>query len=259
MKVICWNVNSINSRTEHILDLIQEEAPDILLLQELKCEELKFPHMAFAHLPYNISINGQKTYNGVAIFSKYQVDETIINFPNNPIAHQARFIEISFNSPRGFSKFISVYVPNGGEVGSEKFIQKTAFLKSLTEYLEYLQSLSINILIGGDFNIAPFDIDTYNPLLLKDSTCFTFEERELMRTILNLGYIDLFRLQSPHIQEFSWWDYRGGSFEKNQGMRIDFILANPVLSQYLDSSTILSKYRALQKPSDHAPVSITFR
>ena len=200
MKVICWNVNSINSRIEHVLELLKEEDPDILLLQELKCEELKFPYIAFSHLPYNISVNGQKTYNGVAIFSKYKVDEKSINFPNNPIEEQARFIEVSFDSPVGFSKYISIYVPNGGEVGSKKFIQKIAFLKSLTEYLEHLQSLSINILIGGDFNIAPFDIDTYNPALLKESTCFTLEERQLMRIILNSGYIDLFRLQNPNIK-----------------------------------------------------------
>jgi exodeoxyribonuclease-3 len=184
LKIATWNVNSIRSRLEHVSDFLSNQNPDILLLQETKCTDDQFPHDQFSPMPYNISIHGQKSYNGVAIFSKYPIDEVKNNFDGNPIPDQARFLEITCDTPVGYSRIISVYVPNGGEVGSDKFAIKLDFLDGLKAYLDSIQSEDENLIIGGDFNVAPFDIDVYDPEVLKNTTCCTEVEKERMRVFL---------------------------------------------------------------------------
>ncbi len=257
VKIITWNINSIRSRTNHLLDLIKNEEPDLLLLQEIKCEDHSFPYSLFeGH--YNIKIHGQKSYNGVAIFSKFPIDDLKISFPNNICEDQARFIEISCNTTSGYSRIISLYAPNGSEVGSDKFLTKLNFFNHFIKYLEDIKSIEENVIIGGDFNIAPFDIDVYSPDNLASSVCYTLEERHKMRTILNIGYQDLYRLYNQSKQEYSWWDYRNQGFQKNLGMRIDTIIANPLAANKLSNCYINSTYREQEKPSDHAPVVAIF-
>lgn len=257
-KVATWNVNSIRSRLLHASEFMQQHNPDILLLQETKCTNELFPRGHFSTFPYNVSIHGQKSYNGVAIFSKYPLDEVKTDFADNPCPEQARFIEASCQTSIGYCRIISVYVPNGGEVGSEKFALKLEFLKALTDYLKKLNSFDENLIIGGDFNVAPFDIDVYDPAALVNTTCFTEIEKNKMRTLLNSGFEDLYRMKHQNKQEFSWWDYRGGSFMRNLGMRIDFLLVNNnALSKshncYMDISQ-----RGKSQPSDHVPVIAEF-
>ena len=175
MKIASWNVNSIKARLENVLKWIEANNPDILMLQELKCEESAFPYDAFSHLSYNYAIVGQKTYNGVAILSKYPIDEIKCDLPGSPCHDQARFVEIGFNGPFGYVRAINVYAPNGGEVGSDKFDIKLKFLPALQDYLRSIQSYEENIVIGGDFNVAPFDIDVYDFKELENSTCFTLQ------------------------------------------------------------------------------------
>lgn len=258
MKVACWNVNSINTRSGHLLEHIDKHDPDLILLQEIKCEEKDFPRDQFSHLPYNIEIVGQKTYNGVAIFSKYKIDEVKTTFSNNPCADQARFLEVCFDSDVGYSRVISVYVPNGGEIGSDKFKMKLDFLKSFRLYLNKISSKDENIIIGGDFNVAPFDIDVHAPKHLQHTTCFTDQERMLMRSILNDKWLDLFRLQHPNKNEYSWWDYRSRAFEHNQGMRIDMILGNSRAADRLQDFVMDASERGKEKPSDHIPITASF-
>jgi len=254
MKVACWNVNSIKSRLDQVLSWISKNNPDILMLQELKCETDAFPLEAFAHLPYNFAISGQKTYNGVAILSKYPIDKTSLTFTNNPIEDQARFVEVSFKSEIGYCRAISVYVPNGGEVYSDKFKMKLEFFKHFKDYLSSIKNSDEHIMVGGDFNVAPFDLDVYEPAHLQHSTCFTTIERAHMRSILNDGWIDLFRILHPKEEEFSWWDYRGRSFERNKGMRIDMILANPKLANAVQEFVMDKEVRGMDKASDHIPI-----
>lgn len=256
MKIASWNVNSIKARIDSSTKWIESASPDILMLQEVKCEEDAFPHDSFSHLPYNYAISGQKTYNGVAILAKYKIDEIKKDFPNNPCPEQARFIEASMDSPIGYLRAINVYVPNGGEVGSDKFELKFKFFEALTNYLESIKNYDENIVIGGDFNIAPFNIDVYSPKDLENSTCFTLGERQIFRKLLNNGWIDLFRLKNNDLQEYSWWDYRAGAFQKDHGMRIDFLLGNSTLSNFLKNAFIDKEPRSNQKPSDHTPVII---
>jgi exodeoxyribonuclease-3 len=257
MRVIAWNINSIKVRLEHLRELVKTADPDIVLLQEIKCETEKFPEDLISDLPYNFYISGQKTYNGVAILSKFRADEVNYNFDLNPLPDQARFLEITCNTPKGFYRVISLYAPNGGEVGSDKFHSKLKFYDALTSYLEKKKSIDEKMLIGGDFNIAPFDIDVYAPNELAGSTCFTLQERKKMRSLLNSGFFDIYRLLNPDKQDFSWWDYRAGAFEQNKGMRIDFILACASAVSDFNKCYIDYDSRAKDKPSDHAPIIIS--
>lgn len=257
MKVVTWNINSIKSRIQNFLDFVKEADPDIILLQELKCETEKFPHEELAHLPYNFYVHGQKSYNGVAILSKFKADEVTYNFDGNPASEQSRFIEAQIQTPCGYYSIISLYAPNGGEVGSDKFELKLKFYDALNIYLEAKNQFNEKILIGGDFNIAPFDIDVHSPAALANSTCFTLVEKQKFRTLLNSGYSDTFRLIHPELQEFSWWDYRAGGFEHNRGMRIDMILISPSATSDFKHCYMDYKARACPKPSDHIPVMVS--
>ena len=259
MKIVSWNVNSIKARLETVLKWIEANDPDILMLQELKCEESAFPYDAFSHLSYNYAIVGQKTYNGVAILSKYPIDEIITDLPGGPCPEQARFVAIGCSSPIGYLRAINIYVPNGGEVGSDKFDIKLKFLPALKEYLRKIHKYDEHIIIGGDFNVAPFDIDVYDPKELENSTCFTLQERKLMREILNDNWHDLYRLMHPTANEYSWWDYRAGGFARNHGMRIDFLLGNASIAKYVSDVLIDKQIRGEEKASDHAPVTVHFQ
>lgn len=253
-KIVTWNVNSIKVRLNLLREFIIEHNPDIVCLQELKCETDKFPSEELSDLPYNLYIHGQKTYNGVAILSKIPADEVVTEFFGNPIPEQARFIECSFNTPIGYTRIISLYAPNGGEVGSDKFEIKLNFYDAFTNYINSKKSFEEKLFIGSDYNIAPFDIDVHSPDKLRDSTCFTLTEQRKLRTILNSGFIDNFRAKYPTKREFSWWDYRAGAFEQNKGMRIDTIISTSNALQNLEDCIIDYKTREKEKPSDHAPV-----
>ncbi len=261
MKIVTWNINAIRTRLQTLQDFISENDPDVILLQELKCETEKFPYEEFSHLPYNLYVHGQKAYNGVAVLSKFPADEINYNFTNNPCPEQSRFLEVTMQTPVGFCRIISLYAPNGGEVGSDKFIMKLGFFDALTSYLaNYLgsaQAFEERLIIGGDFNIAPFDIDVYAPGQLSETTCFTPIEKQKMRTLLNLGLEDLYRLAHPNKQEFSWWDYRAGAFEHNKGMRIDTFLGSSKAANIMQHCYIDPKWRAKLKASDHAPVVVS--
>lgn len=254
LKIVTWNVNSVKVRLNHLREFIEQHDPDIICLQELKCETDAFPSERISDLPYNLYINGQKTYNGVAILSKIPADEVSTNFPKNPAPEQARFIECSFDTEIGYIRVISLYAPNGGEVGSDKFTTKLKFYDAFTQYIRSIRSFSEKLFIGSDYNVAPFDIDVYSPDKLRNTTCFTLEEQNKLRTILNDGFVDNFRIKYPDKKEFSWWDYRAGSFEQNKGMRIDTIISSSNATPYLQDCLIDYKTREKTKPSDHAPV-----
>ncbi|MGI4775640.1 MAG: exodeoxyribonuclease III [Janthinobacterium lividum] len=254
MKIATWNINSVKIRTQHLLDFISEVNPDILMLQELKCETDKFPYEELSHLPYNLYVHGQKSYNGVAILSKFRADEVIYNFPSNPLSEQSRFLEVTVQTPIGFCRIICLYAPNGGEAYSDKFEAKLQFFDSLNNYLESIKTFEEKLIIGGDFNISPFDMDVHSVTELEDKTCFTLVERDRLRALLNLGFEDQFRLLNPQLQEFSWWDYRSGAFEHNKGMRIDMILTSANATGNFSKCYIDYEMRAKIKPSDHAPV-----
>ena len=256
--IICWNVNSIFSRFDHLVNIIKEHNPKVILLQEIKCTKEKFPYQELSDLGYNITIFGQKTYNGVAILSKYPPEDIIAKLEGMGENQEARYIENTIVIEKICYKIISVYIPNGSEVGSEKFAYKLDFFQKLHARLEYLMKYEKNIIIGGDFNVAPEAIDVYDPKRAEGKLLFNIEERKCFRKVLEIGFIDTFREFNNNVQQFSWWDYRAGSWQHNKGMRIDHILVSPAVADKIARSGVLTETRGWNRPSDHAPIYINF-
>lgn len=257
MKISSWNVNSVNARLEHLVDWLKEEKPDIVLLQELKCVEEAFPHEAIEDLGYNIAISGQKTYNGVAILSKHPLSDIIKTFPNNPISNEARYIEAMVNIESCAFRIASVYVPNGQDLTSTKYKIKLEFLSALEGYYKSLLIPEEKIIIAGDFNIAFSEIDVYDSLP-NDSICFSLDERKALRKFLSIGLYDGFRALNPSDSGYTWWDYRANSFNKNHGIRIDYIFCSLGAMQNINQCFTSKHLRGLTKASDHIPVNIIF-
>lgn len=254
MKICTWNVNSISSRLEILLTWLEKCKPDIVLLQEIKCINEKFPHSEIEELGYNIVVHGQKTYNGVAILSLSPIDEFHTELPSNPVPQEARYIEAIISIKTQAMRVASVYVPNGQELGSEKYKTKVAFMDSLYNHINSLKKLEEICVIGGDYNVAPEDMDVYSPETLKDTVLFDLAIRKKFRSLTNLDYLDAFRALNPTQEQFTWWDYRGGSWQKNKGARIDHLLLSPQASDLLTKAYVDSDLRNKPKPSDHIPV-----
>lgn len=256
--ITTWNVNSIRTRLDHLTKWSNERKPDIILLQELKCQESDFPKEAIEDLGYNVALLGQKSYNGVAILSKRTLEDISYTLPTFSEDKQARYIEALVDGIR----VASVYVPNGQEVGSEKFVYKMKFLKALQDHGQSLLAYNEPLVIGGDYNIAPFVSDGHNPdTFKKDRILCSLQERETLRELYNTGFVDGFRLKYPadlpgNNTHFSWWDYRSGSYGNNKGYRIDHLLLSPAAADLFQDTGIDHEIRADERPSDHAPVWI---
>lgn len=261
MKIATWNVNSIRSRFEHLLQWLRDFQPDVVLLQELKLVTEMFPSELLLDEGYQSAAFGQKTYNGVAILSKYSIEDVTHNFDNTPLPNEARYIQALIN---GELTVASVYVPNGQTTNSEKYPLKLEFLKHLHIHLNSVKQTNAPFVIGGDFNIAPKDGDATYPERWKGDVPFTLNERSAYNRILHEGFYDAVRIQHPYDSEhnpdtISWWDYRGGSFEKNNGLRIDHILMCPLATQHFKEAGTDRTPRTWTKPSDHTPVWCTLK
>jgi len=254
MKIVSWNVNSVRSRLEHVTSYLKEVSPDVLLLQELKCQTDAFPYEAIEDLGYNVKVHGQKTYNGVAILSKHPVDDVVTELPGDKDDDHARYIEAVVSAGDLVVRVASVYVPNGQSPDSDKFQYKLKFFDRLYEHLKELLTYEEVMVIGGDYNVAPSAIDVYDPKGLEGTTCFHPLERQKFRALIGLGLLDAYRAVNPETQEFSWWDYRGGAFSHGKGMRIDHLLLSPEAADLCLGADVDLEPRKLEKPSDHAPV-----
>lgn len=254
LSITTFNVNSIRARLPNVLAWLRESTPDIVLLQELKCMDDAFPRLEIEDMGYNCAVYGEKTYNGVAILSKFPLEDVSRGLAGEEEDTHARYIEALASTPLGMVRVASVYVPNGQEVGSDKFSYKLRFLDRLYAKLHALLAYEEMVAIGGDYNVAPEAIDVYDPKRLSETVCFHSEERKRLRKILHLGYTDAFRTCNPTAQGFSWWDYRGGSFELGHGLRIDHLLLSPQAADRLVQCEVHTNTRAAEKASDHAPV-----
>jgi exodeoxyribonuclease III len=252
--IATWNINSIRTRMNILTNWLQDKNPDIVLLQEIKCLNEQFPYQEIEELGYNIAVFGQKSYNGVAILSKYPLEDISYNFANCPNIDDARYIEAVTTINGNVIRVASVYVPNGQDMSSDKFIYKLKFLEALQQHMLGLRGLNEICIIGGDYNIAPSDIDVYDPSLINTMVCFNKVEQKMLHSILGANYFDSYRLLYPEKREYSWWDYRAGSFQKNFGMRIDYLLISPLAADKLQDVIIDKEIRAIEKTSDHAPV-----
>lgn len=254
LTIATWNVNSIKSRLHQLLPYLKEKSPDILLLQELKCLEEAFPAMEIESLGYNIAAFGQKTYNGVAVLSKYPIDESIKGLPGDDSDEAARYIESVISLKDRAIRVASVYVPNGQAVGTDKFAYKLRFFDRLHTHLKTLLSYEEMLVIGGDYNVAPEAIDVYDPKSLEGTVCFHPEERIRFRKYLHMGFTDAYRTIHPETHHYSWWDYRSRGWEYNRGMRIDHLLLSPEAVDALQECDIETQMRGQERSSDHVPV-----
>jgi exodeoxyribonuclease-3 len=259
IKISTWNVNSINARLEHLLNWLKEEKPDIALLQELKCLTEAFPYQQIEDLGYNIAAHGQKSYNGVAILSKFPLSDISTDFPDNPINQEARYIEGLVNFPQSAIRVASVYVPNGQSLDSDKYQNKLKFLQALKSYYQTLISFEEPTIIGGDFNIALTNADIYDPEIMKDSILFSPEERQYLRNFISTGLTDIYRILNHTEEGYTWWDYRANSFMRNHGARIDYIFCSAEAAHLSKECFISKEWRSKPTPSDHIPLSAIFR
>ena len=252
--IATFNVNSIKARLPNLLAWLDTCPIDILLLQELKCEDHAFPAMELEDRGYNLAIYGQKTYNGVAICSKFPLDDITRGLPGDNADTQARYIEAVASIPGGAIRVASVYVPNGQEVGSDKFAYKLRFYDRLYAHWQQQLRFREKAVLGGDFNCAPEALDVHDPAAWEGKVLFHSDERSRLRSLMHLGMYDAFRVQHPDARHYSWWDYRGGGFERNHGVRIDHLLLSAAAADCLSDCHIDDSPRGQEKPSDHTPV-----
>ncbi|MGH9136969.1 MAG: exodeoxyribonuclease III [Acidimicrobiales bacterium] len=256
MRVATWNVNSLSARMPRVESWLAEVEPDIVCMQETKLADSAFPAMAFHQLGYESVHHGQGRWNGVAILSRVGLDAPAVGFsPDDVILRdEARIV----SATAGGARVASIYVPNGRSPDHEQFKFKLAWLTALRRHLECVCDPGADVLVCGDFNIAPQDRDVWDPKVFENSTHVTPEEREALAELLDWGLVDVFRGHYDDGGLFSWWDYRAGNFHKKQGMRIDLMLATRSLADRSRWALIDRNARKGKLPSDHAPLVVEF-
>ena len=255
MKIISWNVNSVRARITNILEYIKQSAPDILFLQEIKTQDENFPYDDFKDIGYDSYVFGQKSYNGVAIISKVRIDNIKKNFVMDDLK-QSRVITGQVIIKRKKINLINIYVPNGNPVETEKYEYKKNWLKKFISNIKKELRSNSNILIAGDFNIIPEEIDVYDFKRYENDALGKLEIRKKFRELLNLGFKDVYRVKNKNKQEYTFWDYFAGSWQKNYGMRIDHFLSSNNLLDNIESININKNPRSKSKPSDHTPIEL---
>jgi len=249
-KIATLNVNSIRARLPRVLEWLSEFSPDVVLFQEIKVIDQSFPFSEIEDLGYNIVVHGQKSYNGVAILSKTPIENVNYGLPGDQNDEQARYIEgLTFGI-----KVASLYLPNGNPVPGEKFDYKISWMDRLIKHTKNLLNTGDPFLLGGDYNVCPTDHDVYNPTAWREDALCRPEIRSRFRTLLNLGLTEAFRALNPKAGLYSYWDYTGGAWQKDFGLRIDHLLLSPEVSDLLVNVGIDKSPRGKEKPSDHTPV-----
>ncbi len=251
MKLATWNVNSLKVRLQQVTDWLELNQPDVLCLQETKLQDQNFPIDAITSIGYQAVYIGQKTYNGVALLSKQTGNDVVTAIPKLEDI-QKRVIAATYADVR----VICVYIPNGSEVGSEKYQYKLNWLAALQQWLQIELIKYPKLALLGDFNIAPEDRDVYDPETWQGKILCSQAERDAFNSMIEMGFVDSFRLFNEQKKIYTWWDYRMMAFRRNRGLRIDHILLSEKLSQSCVECTIDRDMRKHERPSDHAPVVV---
>ena len=254
MQIASWNVNSLRVRLEQVLEWLKANPVDVLGLQETKMPDADFPQEAIEAMGYRVAYTGQKTYNGVALLTRADADDIVLDLPGMQDDPQRRFIAATVNGVRIFN----LYVPNGQALDSDKFQYKLRWLGCLRDALAEALKHNDRIAVMGDFNIAPADADVHDPKAWEGKIHCSDIERNTLRELLQLGFKDTFRLFEQDADLFSWWDYRMAAFRRNRGLRIDLVLASDPLAALCTQSRIDTGPRGAERPSDHAPVVAEF-
>ncbi len=253
MKIVTWNVNSIRTRMDRLLAFLEREDPDVVCLQELKVTDENFPSEPIEKAGYHLAINGQKTYNGVAILSKKELSNVSSGMADTAWDDQARLVGADIDGIRIYS----AYFPNGGAIGSDKWEFKLGWIKRLKQHLETRHRPDEPLLVCGDTNVALEERDVANPEKWADSVLFAKPAREALRDLMGWGLVDVFGKLNPEGGVYSWWDYRQLSFAKGDGLRIDHILASEPIAKRANQAWVDRDERKGKQPSDHAPVIVT--
>ena len=255
MKISSWNVNSVRARISNITEYLKSSKVDILLIQEIKTENKNFPFDDFKKIGYESYVFGQKSYNGVAFLSKVNIKKINTNFFKDK-NKQSRIIAGEINCKSKVIKLINIYVPNGNPVDTEKYDYKKDWYKSFNKKIKKTLLENENIIIGGDFNVIPEKIDVYNYKKYENDALFRLEIRKNFYELIDLGFCDTYRYFNKDKQEYTFWDYMAGSWQKNNGLRIDhFLISNNILSS-IKNIYIDKKPRSKLKPSDHTPIEL---
>jgi len=254
MIVATWNVNSIRMRMERLLRWLEHRKPDVLCLQETKVVNEDFPVEPFQALGYRCYVHGQKSYNGVAILARMDATDLVKGLPDEGAEAPCRLVAGSFEGVR----IINIYAPNGGEVDSDKYAFKLDWYRRLRAFLNSFRPED-EVLLCGDFNVAPEDRDVWDPERWRGQILFSEPEKAALQNLIQWGLIDALRISHQESGLYTWWDYREGAFHRGWGVRIDHILLSPTLAERCSAVEIDRDERKGQKPSDHAPVLASFR
>lgn len=253
MKIASWNVNSLKVRLPHLRSWLDQAQPDVVALQETKLEDAAFPRQDIGAGGYHCVYSGQKTYNGVALLARGELRDVQTDVPglDDP---QRRILAATLGDPANPLRVVNLYVVNGQEVGSEKFAYKLDWLEKVREFLAGEIRRHPRLIVLGDFNIAPDDRDVHDPAAWHERILCSSEERAALKSLLDLGLHDSFRLFEADGGHYSWWDYRQAAFRRNLGLRIDLILASDALRAQCRAAGIDRTPRTWERPSDHTPV-----
>ena len=254
--IATWNVNSINARLPNVLQWLAAAKPDIVLLQEIKCQDAAFPREAVEAQGYNVATHGQKSYNGVAILSRRPLEDVVRGLPGAPDDEQARYLEATSDGLR----VASIYLPNGNPIGTEKFTYKLAWLERLRTHASALLELDEPVVLAGDYNVIPEPIDCHDPKAWLGDALFQPESRRAFRALLNAGFTEAYRALHPDQRgAYTFWDYQRGAFQLDHGIRIDHLLLSPMAADRLVGCAIDKEPRRQPRASDHTPIMVELR
>jgi exodeoxyribonuclease-3 len=255
MRIATWNVNSIKQRLDSALAWLAERKPDVVCLQETKCIDAAFPREPFEALGYNVAVHGQKAFNGVALLSKFPIEDVTPGLPGDTGDDHARFLEGVVSVPgSGSVRIASLYLPNGNPAGTDKYNYKINWMKRLLRYAQERLELQEKLILAGDYNVIPTAADVYNASAWLTDALFLPQTREQFRALAHLGLVDAVRAVSDAAGLYTFWDYQAGAWQRNNGIRIDHVLLSPQAADRLSSVGIDRHVRTWEKPSDHVPV-----
>jgi exodeoxyribonuclease III len=260
MRIATWNVNSIKAHLDQVTEWLKAEKPDVVCLQEIKCEDHAFPKQHFEELGYNCAVHGQKTYNGVALLSRFPLEDVQHGLPGDDTDEQARFIAATVTDADVTVRVCGLYLPNGNPTPGPKYDYKLSWMQRLQAFAAQELEKQEAFVLAGDYNIIPTAADVKHPQNWVDDALFKPESRQAFERLKHLGLTESFRALNPLGQgEYSFWDYQAGAWPKNNGIRIDHLLLSPQAADRLTASRIHKAARGHEKPSDHVPVEITLQ
>ena len=254
MKIATFNINGIKARLPALLEWLDQAKPDVALLQELKSQDQTFPRDVIEEAGYTVETHGQKSFNGVAILARGPIEDVVRGLPGDASDEQARWIEGTVHGNTGAVRVCGLYLPNGNPTPGPKYDYKLAWMKRLRDRAQTLLESEEMVVLGGDYNVIPEARDAARPEDWRDDALFRMESRNAFRQILNLGFTEAVRETTQADQVYTFWDYQGGAWDKNDGIRIDHILLSPQAADRLSGAGIDSVMRGREKPSDHVPV-----